>query len=85
MQGFVQQPVMGARPIAPPTGMRPPVPTPVPHPGSGVAPNQQRNQAPVRDDPFASHLGNGHSASSNLQETATDGEKVIIHIFNLIM
>ncbi|KAH0918263.1 hypothetical protein HID58_025923 [Brassica napus] len=75
-QGFVQQPVMGARPITPPTGMRPPVPTPVPHPGSGVAPNQQRNQAPVRDDPFASHLGNGHSASSNLQETATDGEKV---------
>ncbi|KAJ0257483.1 Uncharacterized protein HA466_0083370 [Hirschfeldia incana] len=75
-QGFVQQPVMGARPITPPTGMRPPVPAPVPHPGSGIAPNQQRNQAPALDDPFASHLGNGHSASSNLQETATDGEKV---------
>ncbi|CAH8342251.1 unnamed protein product [Eruca vesicaria subsp. sativa] len=75
-QGFVQQPVMGARPITPPTGMRPPAPTPVPHPGSGIAPNQQRNQAPVMDDPFASHLGNGHSASSNVQEPATDGEKV---------
>lgn len=76
---------MGPRPITPPTGMRPPVPAPGPHPGSGVAPNQQRNQAPALDDPFASHLRNGHSASSNLQETATDGEKVIICIFSLIM
>uniref|UniRef100_A0A1J3DBN7 Epidermal growth factor receptor substrate 15-like 1 n=1 Tax=Noccaea caerulescens TaxID=107243 RepID=A0A1J3DBN7_NOCCA len=74
-QGFVQQPqqpVMGPRPITPPTGMRPPVP----HPGSGIAPNQPRNQAPALDDPFASHLGNGYSASSNLQEAETDGEKV---------
>ncbi|CAH8357242.1 unnamed protein product [Eruca vesicaria subsp. sativa] len=71
-QGFVQQPVMGARPITPATGMRPPVS----HPGSGIASNQERNQAPALDDPFASHLGNGHSASSNPQETATDGEKV---------
>ncbi|KAG2319642.1 hypothetical protein Bca4012_054115 [Brassica carinata] len=75
-QGFVQQPVMGARPVTPPTGMRPPVPAPVPHPGSGIASNQQRNQAPALDDPFASHLGNGYSASSSTQETATDGEKV---------
>ncbi|CAH8333038.1 unnamed protein product [Eruca vesicaria subsp. sativa] len=74
--GFGQQPLMGPRPVTPPTGMRQPVPGPVPHPGSGVAPNQQRNQAPALDDPFASHLGNGHSVSSNLQETATDGEKV---------
>ncbi|ESQ34720.1 hypothetical protein EUTSA_v10006674mg [Eutrema salsugineum] len=72
-QGFVQQPVMGARPITPPTGMRPPVPAPVPHPGAS---NQQRNQAPALDDPFASHLGNGYSASSNLQETTTNEEKV---------
>ncbi|KAG5390676.1 hypothetical protein IGI04_032217 [Brassica rapa subsp. trilocularis] len=71
-QGYVQQPVMGARPVTPPTGMRPPVP----HPGSGIASNEQRNQAPALDDPFASHLGNGYSASSNPQETATDGEKV---------
>ncbi|CAH2036697.1 unnamed protein product [Thlaspi arvense] len=70
-QGFVQQPGMGARPITPPSGMRPPVP----HPGSGIAPNQQRNQAPALEDPFASHLGNGYSASSNLHGTATDGEK----------
>ncbi|KAJ0247728.1 Uncharacterized protein HA466_0161490 [Hirschfeldia incana] len=75
-QGFVQQPVMGRRPITPPTGMRPPVPAPAPQPGSGIASNQQRNQAPASDDPFASHLGNGHAASSSVQETATDGEKV---------
>lgn len=75
---------MGARPVAPTTGMRPPVPTPVPHPGSGIASNQQRNQAPVLDDPFANHLGNGHSASSNLQEAAADGEKVIIYITVII-
>ncbi|CAN8312736.1 unnamed protein product [Cochlearia groenlandica] len=75
-QGFVQQPqpVMDVRP--PHTGMRPPGPAPVPHPGSGIAPNQQRNQTPSLDDPFASHLGNGYSASSNLEETSTDGEKV---------
>ncbi|KAF2617773.1 hypothetical protein F2Q68_00040947, partial [Brassica cretica] len=75
-QGFVKQPVMGARPTTPPTGMRPPVPAPAPHPGSGIASNQERNQAPALDDPFASHLGNGYSASSNPPETATDGEKV---------
>ncbi|KAF8112391.1 hypothetical protein N665_0064s0024 [Sinapis alba] len=75
-QGFVQQPVMGARPITQATGMRPPVPAPAPQPASGIASNQQRNQAPALDDPFASHLGNGYSASSNPQETATDGEKV---------
>ncbi|KAJ4867870.1 Calcium-binding EF hand family protein [Raphanus sativus] len=75
-QGFVQQPVMGPRPITPATGMRPPVPAPAPQPGSGVASNQQRNQAPALDDPFASHLGNGYSPSSSPQETATDGEKV---------
>nr|VDD07060.1 unnamed protein product [Brassica rapa] len=74
-QGFVQQPVMGARPVTPPS-VRPPVPAPAPHPGSGIASNQQRNQAPVLDDPFASHLGNGYSPSSNPQETATDEEKV---------
>ena len=83
LQGFVQQPVMGPRPVTQ-TGTRPPVPAPVPHPGSGIGPNQQRNQAPALDDPFASHLGNGHSASSNFQETATDGENVIICIFILI-
>ncbi|CAF2256704.1 unnamed protein product [Brassica napus] len=71
-QGYVQQPVMGARPVTPPTGMRPPVP----HPGSGIASNEQRNQAPALDDAFASHLGNGYSASTNPQETAVDGEKV---------
>ncbi|WZZ10860.1 hypothetical protein YC2023_096781 [Brassica napus] len=71
-QGYVQQPVMGARPVIPPTGMRPPVP----HPGSGIASNEQRNQAPALDDAFASHLGNGYSASTNPQETAVDGEKV---------
>lgn len=78
---------MGPRPITPPTGMRPPVPVPVqvPHPGSGVASNQQRNQAPALDDPFANHLGNGYSASSNLQEAAADEEKVIIYIFTLII
>ncbi|KFK44188.1 hypothetical protein AALP_AA1G226100 [Arabis alpina] len=75
-QGFVQQPVMGPRPITPPTGMRPPVPAPAPHPGSGVAPNQQRNQAPALDDPFANHLGNGYSGSSNPREAAADEEKV---------
>ncbi|XP_010498512.1 PREDICTED: epidermal growth factor receptor substrate 15-like 1 isoform X1 [Camelina sativa] len=73
-QGFVQQPVMGARPITPTTGMRPPVPAPGPHPGSGISFNQQRNQAPGLDDP--SHLGNGYPASSNLPEAAADGEKV---------
>lgn len=72
---------MGARPITPGTGMRPPVPAPGSHPGSGISSNQQRNQAPVLDDP--SHLGNGYSASSNLPEAAADGEKVIIYIFTL--
>ncbi|CAL9215713.1 unnamed protein product [Arabidopsis halleri] len=75
-QGFVQQPGMGARPITPTTGMRPPVPAPGPHPGSGIPPNQKRNQAPVLDAPFANHLGNGYSASSNLPEAAADEEKV---------
>nr|BAE99450.1 hypothetical protein [Arabidopsis thaliana] len=75
-QGFVQQPGMGARPITPTTGMRPPVPAPGPQPGSGIPPNQPRNQAPVLDAPFANHLGNGYSASSNLPEAAADEEKV---------
>ncbi|VVA92009.1 unnamed protein product [Arabis nemorensis] len=75
-QGYGQQPVMGPRPITPPTGMRPPAPTPVPHPGSGVAPNQKRNQAPALDDPFANHLDNGYSARTKLQESADDEEKV---------
>lgn len=61
--------------------MRPPVP----HPGSGIAPNQPRNQAPALDDPFASHLGNGYSASSNLQEAEIDGEKVIVYSFTKII
>ncbi|CAN8292195.1 unnamed protein product [Cochlearia groenlandica] len=76
VKGFSQPPVMGSRPITPQTGMRPPVPVPVSHPNSGIASNQQKNQAPAVDDPFASHLGNGYSGSSNLQEAATDGEKV---------
>lgn len=82
MEGFVQQPGMGARPITPTTGMRPPVPAPGPQPGSGIPPNQPRNQAPVLDAPFANHLGNGYSASSNLPEAAADEEKVI-RIFKL--
>jgi hypothetical protein len=34
------------------------------------------------DAPFANHLGNGYSASSNLPEAAADEEKVI-RIFKL--
>ncbi|XP_010534255.1 PREDICTED: epidermal growth factor receptor substrate 15-like isoform X2 [Tarenaya hassleriana] len=75
-QGFVQQPGMGARPITQPTGARPQVPGPAPHPGSGIESNQERTQVPDLGDPFANHLGDGNSVSSKLPEVEAEGEKV---------
>ncbi|XP_010539783.1 PREDICTED: epidermal growth factor receptor substrate 15 isoform X2 [Tarenaya hassleriana] len=75
-QGFVQQPGMVARPITPQTGMRPPVPGPAPHPGSGITSNQGRTQVPDLGDPFANHLGEGNSVSAKLPEVTTEEEKV---------
>ncbi|XVF63516.1 hypothetical protein PTKIN_Ptkin09bG0092800 [Pterospermum kingtungense] len=75
--GFGQQPGMGAQPMTPSTGFRPPI-----SPNVSVDPttmsNQQKSRAPVLDDTFATQLDNSEQNSVNgaAQDAMADGKKV---------
>jgi epidermal growth factor receptor substrate 15 len=74
--GFGQQQVMpGAQPMAPATGLRPPVQVSGPH---AMQSNQQKPGAPSLEDSFLNQndTGGQNPANSNPQEATTSGKKV---------
>ncbi|XWS14358.1 hypothetical protein CRYUN_Cryun35bG0002500 [Craigia yunnanensis] len=75
--GFGQQPGMGAQPMTPSTGFRPPIP-PNTSADTTTMSNQQKSRAPVLDDSFGTQLDNGEQNSVNgaAQDATADGKKV---------
>ncbi|XP_021666064.2 uncharacterized protein LOC110654402 isoform X2 [Hevea brasiliensis] len=83
--GFGQLPGMGIQPIAPATGLRPPVPVTGPWalPDAVMASNQQKPRAPVLEDSFLKKSDGGEENSVPQDGTASDKkvdepEKVIL-------
>ncbi|KAF2310240.1 hypothetical protein GH714_007373 [Hevea brasiliensis] len=83
--GFGQLPGMGTQPIAPATGLRPPVPVTGPWalPDGVMASNQQKPRAPVLEDSFLKKNDSGEENSVPQDGTASDKkvdepEKVIL-------
>lgn len=63
----------GARPIAPPTGLRPPMQVSAPQADGAVQSILQKPGAPALEDPFANQLdiGGQNSAYTKAQEATT--------------
>ncbi|XP_021601726.1 epidermal growth factor receptor substrate 15 isoform X2 [Manihot esculenta] len=83
--GFGQLPGMGTQPIAPATGLRPPVPVTGPRalPDGATASNQQNARAPILEDSFLNKSDGGEQNSTPQDGTASDKkvdepEKVIL-------
>jgi len=74
--GFGQQLGMGARPMAPILGMRPPVPVNAPQPDAAMANNQQMSGAPVLEDSFLNqHEGGEQNSANSMTQDGTASEK----------
>ena len=74
--GFGQQLGMGAQPMAPILGMRPPVPVNSPQPDAAMANNQQMSGAPVLEDSFLNqHEGGEQNSANSMTQDGTASEK----------
>ncbi|KAL3593092.1 hypothetical protein D5086_011732 [Populus alba] len=84
--GFGQQLGMGARPMAPILGMRPPVPVNSPQPDAAMASNQQMSGAPVLEDSFLNqHEGGEQNSANSMTQDGTASEKKIDEAEKLIL
>uniref|UniRef100_A0A6M2F1Y9 EF-hand domain-containing protein n=1 Tax=Populus davidiana TaxID=266767 RepID=A0A6M2F1Y9_9ROSI len=84
--GFGQQLGMGARPMAPILGMRPPVPVNSPQPDAAMANNQQMSGAPVFEDSFLNqHEGGEQNSANSMTQDGTASEKKIDEAEKLIL
>lgn len=78
------QGMSGARPMAPASGSRPPLPYSTPQTDRSMQPNLQKSRGPTLEDPFANQLGNEQNQNTRFQE-GTDEEKKVKEVQKVIL